>query len=221
MGDVVLFIDETYLKSSFNRCRICHEEEAESYFEAPCSCSGTIKFAHRDCIQRWCDEKGNTICEICLQEYKPGYTTTSKPSRFIETAVTIRDNLHIMRRENGRRRRNRRLVNREESDFQECNSGVDRGASCCRYLALIFSVILLIKHAFDAVYGTEEYPYTIFTVLTLKAIGILLPMLVIIRTITAIQRSLRYQILESEEDTLSSEEEDHGLEEEEQQQHIA
>ncbi|OAP12185.1 hypothetical protein AXX17_AT1G01750 [Arabidopsis thaliana] len=67
MGDVVLFIDETYLKSSFNRCRICHEEEAESYFEAPCSCSGTIKFAHRDCIQRWCDEKGNTICEICLQ----------------------------------------------------------------------------------------------------------------------------------------------------------
>jgi hypothetical protein len=79
----------------------------------------------------------------------------------------------------------------------------------------------LIKHAFDAVYGTEEYPYTIFTVLTLKAIGILLPMLVIIRTITAIQRSLRYQILESEEDTLSSEEEDHGLEEEEQQQHIA
>lgn len=43
MGDVVLFIDETYLKSSFNRCRICHEEEAESYFEAPCSCSGTIK----------------------------------------------------------------------------------------------------------------------------------------------------------------------------------
>jgi hypothetical protein len=50
-----------------------------------------------------------------------------------------RDNLHIMRRENGRRRRNRRLVNREESDFQECNSGVDRGASCCRYLALIVS----------------------------------------------------------------------------------
>jgi len=165
--------------------------------------------------------KKSVINFVILQEYKPGYTTTSKPSRFIETAVTIRDNLHIMRRENGRRRRNRRLVNREESDFQECNSGVDRGASCCRYLALIFSVILLIKHAFDAVYGTEEYPYTIFTVLTLKAIGILLPMLVIIRTITAIQRSLRYQILESEEDTLSSEEEDHGLEEEEQQQHIA
>uniref|UniRef100_A0A0D3DIJ2 RING-CH-type domain-containing protein n=2 Tax=Brassica oleracea var. oleracea TaxID=109376 RepID=A0A0D3DIJ2_BRAOL len=91
MGDVILFIEDiSDLISNFSRCRICHEEEAESYFEAPCSCSGTLKFAHRDCIQRWCDEKGNTICEICLQEYKPGYTTTSKPSRFIEAAVTIR-----------------------------------------------------------------------------------------------------------------------------------
>lgn len=26
-----------------------------------------FQFAHRDCIQRWCNEKGNTICEICLQ----------------------------------------------------------------------------------------------------------------------------------------------------------
>ncbi|XP_050152416.1 uncharacterized protein LOC126627037 [Malus sylvestris] len=35
--------------------------------EAPCACSGTVKFAHRDCIQRWCNEKGNTTCEICLE----------------------------------------------------------------------------------------------------------------------------------------------------------
>lgn len=25
------------------------------------------QFAHRDCVQRWCDEKGNTNCELCLQ----------------------------------------------------------------------------------------------------------------------------------------------------------
>ncbi|KFK42617.1 ring fyve phd zinc finger-containing protein [Arabis alpina] len=220
MGEVVIFIGDTNLNSSFSRCRICHEEEVESYnFEAPCSCSGTIKFAHRDCIQRWCDEKGNTNCEICLQDYKPGYTTTSKPTKLIEEGVTIRDNLHVARRENGRRRNRRRLE--DESEFPECNSDAYRGASCCTYLALFFSVVLLIKHAFDAVYGTEEYPFTIFTVLTLKAVGILLPMLVIIRTIAAIQRSLRYHFLESEEDTLSSEEEDDSLEEEEQQQHLA
>ena len=79
-----------------SRCRICHEEEFESalQLEAPCACSGTIKvtpkfknpfnlllllivinillfppvqFAHRDCIQRWCTEKGSIVCEICLQ----------------------------------------------------------------------------------------------------------------------------------------------------------
>ncbi|XP_023645608.1 uncharacterized protein LOC17897249 isoform X2 [Capsella rubella] len=160
-------------------------------------------------------------------EYKPGYTTTSKPCRLIEAAtVTIRDDIDIIARgQNGRRRRNRRLVESraDSSSESECNSSgvVDRSASCCRFFALFFSVVLLIKHAFDVVYGTDEYPFTIFTVITLKAIGILLPMLVIIRTITAIQRSLRYQILESEEDTLSSEEEDNGLEEDEQQQHLA
>ncbi|KAF5933509.1 hypothetical protein HYC85_029680 [Camellia sinensis] len=29
-------------------------------------------FAHRKCIQRWCNEKMNTICEICHQPYPPG-----------------------------------------------------------------------------------------------------------------------------------------------------
>lgn len=27
----------------------------------------SIQYAHRDCVQRWCNEKGNTVCEICLQ----------------------------------------------------------------------------------------------------------------------------------------------------------
>lgn len=68
MGEVVINIDETKSsKKRISRCRICHEEEAESFFEVPCACSGTVKFAHRDCIQRWCNEKGNTTCEICLQ----------------------------------------------------------------------------------------------------------------------------------------------------------
>ena len=31
-------------------------------------------------------------------------------------------------------------------------------------LFLQFSVVLLIKHAFDVVYGANEYPFTIFTV---------------------------------------------------------
>ncbi|KFK30775.1 hypothetical protein AALP_AA6G024600 [Arabis alpina] len=212
MGDVVLFIDETKLRIS--RCRICHEEEEETFFEVPCSCSGTVKFAHRDCIQRWCNEKGNTTCEICLQVYKHGYTTVLKQTKLFEAEITIR--------ENGRRRR-RRLVPIEESEFTQCNSVAERGASFCRSLTFILSVFLVMKHTFDVIYGTEEYPFTLFTVLTLKAIGILLPMFIIIRLISAIQKIIsRHQYSESEEeDMLLSSDDDDELEEEEQQQHLA
>ncbi|CAE6141201.1 unnamed protein product [Arabidopsis arenosa] len=214
MGDVILFIDDTNSKVRISRCRICHEEEEESFFEVPCACSGTVKFAHRNCIQRWCDEKGNTTCEICLQVYRDGYTAVSKQSKFIEEEVTIRVN---------GRRRSRRLVSIAESDLSQCNSVADRGASFCRSLTFILSVFLLMKHTFDVTYGTEEYPFSVFTVLTLKAIGILLPMFIIIRTISTIQKSLRrLQYPESEEDTLSSDDDDDlEEEEEEQQQHLA
>ncbi|KAL6563586.1 hypothetical protein OROGR_002545 [Orobanche gracilis] len=55
-------------------CRICHDEDEESNMEAPCVCRGSLKYAHRKCVQRWCDEKGDIVCEICQQLFKPGYT---------------------------------------------------------------------------------------------------------------------------------------------------
>uniref|UniRef100_A0A6N2N1V8 RING-CH-type domain-containing protein n=1 Tax=Salix viminalis TaxID=40686 RepID=A0A6N2N1V8_SALVM len=92
MGDAVLLVDDLQTSSAIPCCRICHEAEFESCksLEAPCACSGTVKFAHRDCIQRWCNEKGNTNCEICLQNYEPGYTAVapSKKCELIE-AVAI------------------------------------------------------------------------------------------------------------------------------------
>lgn len=29
------------------------------------------QYAHRKCVQRWCNEKGNIICEICHQVCLP------------------------------------------------------------------------------------------------------------------------------------------------------
>ncbi|KAG6520362.1 hypothetical protein ZIOFF_017411 [Zingiber officinale] len=55
-------------------CRICQEEGEEEDMEIPCACNGTLKFAHRKCIQRWCDKKGNITCEICNQAFGPNYT---------------------------------------------------------------------------------------------------------------------------------------------------
>jgi len=28
---------------------------------------GFVQYAHRKCVQHWCDEKGDIICEICHQ----------------------------------------------------------------------------------------------------------------------------------------------------------
>ncbi|KAF5462423.1 hypothetical protein F2P56_018429 [Juglans regia] len=217
MGEVVLFVDALKSKYAISYCRICHEEEVESCksLEAPCSCSGTVKFAHRDCIQRWCNEKGNTTCEICLQEYKPGYTAPSKKSQLIDAAVTIRDSLQIPRRE--QEVTIPRLAT--GSEYLQCTSAADRSASCCRSLALTFTVILLVRHLFAVLSGgAEDYPFTLLTVLILRASGIILPMLILMRTITAIQNSIRKQYEDSDDDTSNL---DGDNEEDEQQQQHA
>ncbi|XP_021279761.1 uncharacterized protein LOC110413321 [Herrania umbratica] len=221
MGDVVVFVDDLSSNYSISHCRICHEEEFESFknLEAPCACSGTVKFAHRDCIQRWCNEKGNTTCEICLQDYGPGYTVTvtapSKKSQLIEAAVTIRDSLQIPRRE--LEPQHQRLVAlaegmNVENDFPQCTSAADRGASCCRSLALTFTVVLLVKHLFAVLNGeTDHYPFALLTILFLRATGILLPMYILVRTITAIQNSLRRHYHDSDEEPSNSDDEDDCL----------
>ncbi|MBA0741474.1 hypothetical protein Gogos_014626 [Gossypium gossypioides] len=212
MGDIILFVDNFSSNSSISLCRICHEEELESFqsLEVPCACSGTVKFAHRDCIQRWCNEKGNTTCEICLQEYEPGYTVTvpSKKAQLIEDAVTIRDSLQIPRTEvEAEEQRLEALA--EENELFECTSAADRGASCCQSLALIFTVVLLVKHLFAVLNGeTDHYPFALLTILFFRATGIILPMYVLIRVITAIRNSIRRQLHVTDEDISNSDDED-------------
>ncbi|KAJ0052307.1 hypothetical protein Pint_00880 [Pistacia integerrima] len=228
MGDVVLFVEDLQLNYAISHCRICHEEEFESCksLEAPCACSGTVKFAHRDCIQRWCNEKGNTTCEICLQEYRPGYTAPSKKSQLIEAAVTIRDSLQIPRREHEEEESPRLVGLAEglsltaESQYAECNSVADRSAACCRSLALTFTVLLLLKHIFAVLAGkTEDYPFALATILFLRASGIILPMYILIRTITAIQNSIRRQYHDSDDEFSISDDEEEEDEEEQTDQH--
>ncbi|KAL8527228.1 hypothetical protein ACS0TY_005199 [Phlomoides rotata] len=191
MSEIVLFIDE--FRSSIFICRICHEEEFESCkpLETPCACSGTVKFAHRDCVQRWCDEKGNTICEICLQNFEPGYTSPPpKKTQIIDATVTIRESLEVPR------------IEQEEehngTEYSECDSAADRSASCCKTMALIVTALLLLRHLFAVLTGGEgAYPFSLLTVFIVKASGIILPMYILIRIISALQNSIRhhYQVI--------------------------
>ncbi|KAK2418815.1 RING/FYVE/PHD zinc finger superfamily protein [Trifolium repens] len=188
MEEIVLLVDDLRLLSGISHCRICHEEEFESSktLEAPCSCSGTVKFAHRDCIQRWCNEKGNTTCEICLQQYEPGYTSPPpKKSEINDEAMSIRDE----EEPSDTRRENVVEGIVIESD---CSSTADRTASHCRSLALAFTIVLLVRHCLVVpTSGVEDYPFTLFTVIILKACGIIIPMYIVTKTIGVILNSIR------------------------------
>ncbi|KAK4741627.1 hypothetical protein SAY87_025215 [Trapa incisa] len=226
MEDVALIIDELRWSTAIAHCRICHEAEFESSqsLEAPCACSGTVKFAHRDCIQRWCNEKGNTICEICLQSYEPGYTAISKkkPPPVVEEAMTIRvDSAQVG---TGNHQPGTPLSDGEMdgSDYYACTSAADRGAAFCRSFALTFTGFLILRHVLDVLEGKpDQYPFTLVTVLVLRITGIIIPMFVLARTITAFHNMIHNRYLDARRGAYDEDEgddsEDQGEEEEEEE----
>jgi hypothetical protein len=55
-------------------CRFCLSETAEQNnpFLAPCNCSGSVKFVHLFCLNRWRNqntERNYQICNLCHSEY--------------------------------------------------------------------------------------------------------------------------------------------------------
>ncbi|KAG6472280.1 hypothetical protein ZIOFF_069740 [Zingiber officinale] len=72
------FVEDGTSTGRLVECRICQDEDEDANMEIPCSCRGSLKYAHRKCVQKWCNEKGDTTCEICLQQFKPGYTAPPK-----------------------------------------------------------------------------------------------------------------------------------------------
>ncbi|KAJ4960675.1 hypothetical protein NE237_020585 [Protea cynaroides] len=75
-------------------CRICQEEDHVKNLETPCACCGSLKFAHRKCVQRWCNEKGDITCEICHRPYHPGYTAPPPPQSE-DTAIDFAEVMRI------------------------------------------------------------------------------------------------------------------------------
>ncbi|XP_073149983.1 uncharacterized protein [Henckelia pumila] len=183
MGDTVFLVDDLRsFSGEIFACRICHEEDFQR-LEAPCACSGTVKFAHRDCIQRWCNEKGNTTCEICLEKFEPGYTSPPQKTQLNDTIVTIRVSLEDSR--SGADQEN-------EEDILE-SAAADQSGAYCRSVALIFTALLLIRHVYVVLaVGVGGYPFSLLTVLMVKISGIVFPMYILLRIFTALLDSVRH-----------------------------
>ncbi|OIT21216.1 PREDICTED: uncharacterized protein LOC109219200 [Nicotiana attenuata] len=172
-------------------CRICQEEDSLDKLESPCACSGSLKYAHRACVQHWCDEKGDITCEICHQQYQPGYTV---PPRTVaeETIIDIGGGWQISGTPLDLH--DPRLLAIAEAERQlledDYNSANASGAAFCRSAALILMALLLLRHALpmtDAD-GDDEDPTAFFSLFLLRAVGFLLPCYIMLWAISILQQ---------------------------------
>ncbi|XP_040372815.1 uncharacterized protein LOC112195068 isoform X2 [Rosa chinensis] len=183
---------------NFVECRICHDEDDDSNMEAPCSCCGSLKYAHRKCVQRWCNEKGDTICEICRQQFKPDYTAPPPLFHYGGIPMNFRGNWEISRRD----LQNPGFLAMVTTDLEYMNNDLDveysapssRSLLCCRIVAITFMVLLVLRHMLPVIIsGAGEYSLTLFTLMMLRTIGILFPIYILVRAFTAIQRRRQQQ----------------------------
>ncbi|XP_025807156.1 uncharacterized protein LOC112885736 isoform X2 [Panicum hallii] len=125
-------------------CRICQDDDDEAYMEAPCSCKGSLKYAHRKCIQRWCDEKGDTICEICLQLFQHGRNTIFFSAPGYIQARPYADQTSV-------------TSTSYEYDRQ---TSTPTGVICCRIIAITLMVLLVLHDALSVLLG-DQGAYTV------------------------------------------------------------
>ncbi|KAF5206523.1 RING/FYVE/PHD zinc finger superfamily protein [Thalictrum thalictroides] len=267
-------------------CRICQDEDEDLNMETPCSCCGSLKYAHRRCVQKWCNEKGDTMCEICHQQFKPGYTAPPRLFHYGGVPMNFRGNWEISRRD----LHNPRIIamvstdrNFLDPDYDEYSMHTTRSLICCRTVAIIdavllnkkerlaghitlklvfcllwdvekkvfvpfvilnsnkavsffdlmiwkvftdlsanyapiilyscleswFMVLLVLRHTLPIIIsGTEEYSFTLLMMLLLRTAGILLPVYIMVRAVTAIQHRRSQQGRDNPSLSYSDDEED-------------
>ncbi|CAM0945541.1 unnamed protein product [Alopecurus aequalis] len=171
-------------------CRICQEEDLAKNLESPCACSGSLK--------RWCNEKGDIICEICHESYKPGYTA---PPRIHHDETTIeisgdwsisgnRLDLHDTRILAMAAAQHRLL----EDEYDEYAATNNNAAAFCRSIFLILMALLLLRHTLTITSSdAEDDVSAIFSLFLLRAAGFLLPCYIMAWAISIMQRQRQRQ----------------------------
>ncbi|XP_020596944.1 uncharacterized protein LOC110036758 [Phalaenopsis equestris] len=177
-------------------CRICQEEGFESDMESPCACCGTLKFAHRKCIQKWCNKKGDITCEICNQMYAPNYSAPPSQTNSDVLAIDIRQawgpriDLHdshflaIAAAE-------QELLQAEYEDYAAAHNS---GIACCRVVALILILLLFFRQILIVTSDPlMVQDVSAFFNISLQFAGFLLPCYVIARSCYLLQSQHRRQ----------------------------
>ncbi|CAM8936438.1 unnamed protein product [Rhodiola kirilowii] len=176
-------------------CRICQEEDRVRNLESPCACSGSLKYAHRQCVQRWCDEKRDTTCEICHQQYRPGYTAPP-PLRFEDVVsgvsrgwtvsgvpLDLRDP-HILAMAEAHRH-----AHALHNDYEYATPNAS-GAALSRLAIFVFMALLLLRQAISVIDedddGSDASDF--FALFLLRIVGLLLPCYIMAWAINVMHR---------------------------------
>ncbi|CAL5192954.1 unnamed protein product [Lathyrus oleraceus] len=178
--------NESNSPNTLVQCRICHDEDEDLNMDTPCSCSGTLQYAHRICVQRWCNEKGDTTCEICLQQLK-GYTAPPQAPLF-----HYRGNWEIPRIGlNNHPFLALFPANHEFLDFDfEYSTPSRRSRLFIRIVAIIFIVLLILRHTLPIIFildGVEESSLTVLTLLMWGVTGITVPVYIMVKAFQQLQ----------------------------------
>ncbi|XP_008806003.1 uncharacterized protein LOC103718803 [Phoenix dactylifera] len=179
-------------------CRICQEEDHVENLEIPCACSGSLKYAHRACVQRWCNEKGDITCEICHEQYKPGYTAPPRANPD-ETTIDISGGWTITGTPLDLRDPSLLAMAAAqhhflEAEYDEYASTNASGAAFCRSAVLILMALLFLRHALTFTNRDgEDDASTIFSLFVLRAAGFLLPCYIMAWAISILQRRRQRQ----------------------------
>jgi E3 ubiquitin-protein ligase MARCH1/8 len=51
-------------------CRICQDGDSENALITPCKCSGSVRYVHQVCLQKWIKSSNTKHCELCRCEFK-------------------------------------------------------------------------------------------------------------------------------------------------------
>ncbi|XP_052195348.1 uncharacterized protein LOC127803280 [Diospyros lotus] len=190
------FSNDQVKESEKALCRICHEEDLIKKMESPCACCGSLKFAHRSCVQRWCNEKKNTICEICHQPYKAGYTAPALPN--IEDAIIdIREGMNgpadfVLGVPPARV-----MAAAGEENFgvleygDECITTSGALTAIIRSSVLIVLAILMMRHAFSLVNEDEKELCALFSIFLLRILAVLMPIYITTWITTVLHQRFR------------------------------
>ncbi|KAM0892435.1 hypothetical protein ACQ4PT_025745 [Festuca glaucescens] len=176
-------------------CRICQEEGDEAYMETPCSCKGSLKYAHHICIQRWCNEKGDTICEICLQQFTPNYSAPLKLFRTGRNQIIFRRTGETPENLNAEENISQTADHAAGTSSFDSQGSNSKGATYCRVIAIALMALLVLRDAISLLLGGPEvYSMALITLLMLRTAGIVIPIyIILISVVTLLHRYNQHQ----------------------------